>query len=163
VTTYPISATLGFFTDDRPPIGAVPPPGVAEPYLRLRRTVFDRPRIVPEVWDAPGDYPWSHPYVRRYWTPVLGPGAVADLLRLATAATRGRSLPRPVHLEELARTGLVRQIGLAVVVRTSIPAVPTPLRRRLPPMLQRELDDLRNGTGEGLPARPPPGGWRRPH
>jgi hypothetical protein len=123
--------------------------------------VFDRPRIIPGVWDVPGDYPASHPYVRRYWTPGLGPGAVADLLRLATAATRGRSLPRPVHLEELARTGLVREIGLAVVVRTSIPAGPPPLRRRLPPMLQRELEDLRNRSG--TTGRHPPGGWRRPH
>ena len=140
MTTYSISATLGSLTDDRPPIGAVPPPGVAEPYLRLRRTVYDRPRIVPAVWDVPGDYPVADPYVRRYWTPILGPGAVADLLRLATAAVRGRSLPRPIHLVELARAGFVRATGSAILVRTSVPEVPPALRRRLPPMLQRELD-----------------------
>ncbi len=140
MTTYSISATLGTFTDERPPIGAVPPPGVAEPYTRLRRTVFDRPRFVPVVWDLPGDYPASHPYVRRYWTPILGPGAVADLLRLATAATRGRSLPRPVYLAELARASFVCETDTDVSVRTSIPSVPPRLRRRLPLMLQRELE-----------------------
>ncbi|CAN5317531.1 MAG: hypothetical protein ACR2JP_00835 [Acidimicrobiia bacterium] len=140
MTIYAISATLGSLTDDRPPIGAVPPPGVAEPYLRLRRTVFDRPRFVPAVWDVAGDYPASHPYVRRYWTAILGPGAVADLLRLATAAQRGRSLPRPIHLVELARMGFVRDTGERILVRTSIPALPRPLHRRLPPALRRELD-----------------------
>ncbi len=139
MTIYSISATLGSLTDDRPPIGAVPSPGVAEPYLRLRRTAYVRPRFVPVVWDVPGDYRVAHPYVRRYWIPILGPGAVADLLRLATAAQRGRSLPRPVHLEELARVGFVRETASAVLVRTSIPAVPAQLRRRLPPRLQREL------------------------
>jgi hypothetical protein len=143
MTTYSISATLGTFTDERPPIGAVPPPGVAEPYARLRRTVYDRPWFVPAVWDLPGDYPASHPYVRRYWTPILGPGAVADLLRLATAATRGRSLPRPVHLVELARIGFVEETASEVSVRTRIPAVPAALRRKLPLMLQRELEDER--------------------
>ena len=143
MTTYSISATLGTFTDERPPIGAVPPPGVAEPYTRLRRTVYDRPWFVPVVWDLPGDYPAPHPYVRRYWTPILGPGAVADLLRLATAAIRGRSLPRPVHLAELARIGFVKETSSEVSVRTRIPAVPAALRRKLPLMLQRELEDER--------------------
>jgi hypothetical protein len=152
MTTYSISATLGTFTDERPPIGAVPPPGVAEPYTRLRRTVYHRPWFVPVVWGLPGDYPAAHPYVRRYWTPILGPGAVADLLRLATAATRGRPLPRPVHLAELARIGFVRESAAAVSVRTMIPSVPTGLRRRLPLMLQRELEDERAAQLRRRPA-----------
>jgi hypothetical protein len=128
--------------DDRPPIGAVPPSGAAEPYVRLRPTVHDRPLVQPSVWAEHADtgFPVVHPYVRRYWTPILGPGAVADLLRLATAAVRGRSLPRPLHLGELARVGFVHGTGSHLLVRTHVPAVPRVLRRRLPPALRRELD-----------------------
>jgi hypothetical protein len=44
--------------------------------------------------------------VLRFWALALGPGTVADLLRLMTADRRGR-LGRPLHLAQLARAGLV--------------------------------------------------------
>ena len=97
-----------------------------------------RPLVWAEHVDA--GFPVIHPYVRRYWTPILGPGAVADLLRLATAAVRGRSLPRPLHLGELGRIGLVHESGPRLLVRTHVPALPAALRRRLPPALRRELE-----------------------
>lgn len=75
----------------------------------------------------------------RWWSALLGPGAVADLLRLATAAQRGRSLPRPVHLEHLARHGLVRPSGSHVEVVMAFPAIPPAWLRRLHPEIRREL------------------------
>jgi hypothetical protein len=115
--------------------------GAAEPFQRLRPTVFERPAVRPAVWPDHIDdgYPVTHPYVRRYWTPVLGPGAVADLLRLATAAARGCPLPRPLHLPTLAKIGFVLHSQRSLLVRTHVPAVPIMLRRRLPPSLRREL------------------------
>lgn len=136
------SATSKPPNDDRPPVGAVPLLGVAEPFQRLRRTVHDRPLVRPEVWrHAGGGIPVVDPYVRRYWTPVLGPGAIADLLRLATAAERRRSLPRPVYLSSLIRAGMVAIHDGAIRVRTRVPEVPRHLRHTLPPALRRELAD----------------------
>jgi hypothetical protein len=79
--------------------------------------------------------------VRRYWTAALGPGAVADLLRLAAAAEGGRSLPRPVHLDELVRNGLVCGAGHVVMVSARVPLLPRRLLRTLPPALRREHDE----------------------
>jgi hypothetical protein len=99
----------------------------------MRRTV--RPRVWPDTFDG---YPLHHPYVRRFWTALLGPGAVAELLRLATAAARGRSLPRPIHLRTLARYRLVTSQGDRLLVRATIPRL-TPMQvRRLHPQLRVE-------------------------
>ncbi len=150
-------------SDDRPPV-TVPPSGAAAPFLshrtqlllsgtdphaqsrtappfaRLRPTVIDRPVIRPTVWEIETSvgYPPTDPYVRRYWIPVVGPGAIADLLRLATAATRRRPLLRPLHLATLARAGLVTAADGSVAVRLVIPPVPEHLRTRLPARLRRE-------------------------
>ena len=107
----------------------------------LRRTAQQRPFIAPREWPLPHPerYPVEHPYVRRYWTAVLGPGAVADLLRLATAASRGRSLALPIHLETLARADLVRRRGAAIEVKTSVPPVPVGYVRNLQAPVRREL------------------------
>ena len=81
----------------------------------------------------------TDPYVRRFWTAVIGPGAVADLLRLATAARCGRSLRRPLHMPALVMAGLVRAVDSdAPGVRVLVPVVPPGLRRRLTPALTRE-------------------------
>lgn len=135
------SATARVSSEERPPFEAVPARVAAEPFQRIRPTVHLRPWIVPEVWTQPraGGYPVEHPFVRKYWTPILGPGATADLLRLATAARRGRPLPRPVHITLLGRHDLVCQTGIIVRVRTTIPTVPTHLVRLLPQFLRREL------------------------
>ncbi len=77
--------------------------GVPRPTVRRRRTV----RAV--IWDDPTPgFSAQDDYVRRFWTAVIGPGAVADLLRLMAAAGTDRELKRPVFLAELARVGLAR-------------------------------------------------------
>jgi hypothetical protein len=68
----------------------------------------------------------------------MGPGAVADLLRLATAAARDRSLPRPVYLPTLMREGLARRNGDVLAVRTFVPLLVPGQVERLPPALRRE-------------------------
>jgi hypothetical protein len=98
-----------------------------------------RGTVTPQVWpDTTDGYPPDHPYVRRYWTALLGPGAVAELLRLATAAARGRSLPRPLHLRSLARYRLVTSRGDLLLVRAAIPRLTAPQVRRLHPHLRVE-------------------------
>ena len=81
----------------------------------------------------------DHPYVRRYWTAAIGPGAVADLMRLAVAAQRGRSLPRPESVGVLVREDLARWVGGQLFVRTTIPPLSAVQERRLTPELKREL------------------------
>ena len=96
--------------------------------------------ITPGVWEDPCSvlgYPLFHDYVRRFWTPILGPGAVADLLRLATAAQRGRSLTRPIHLAPLARHGLIQFVDGVVKVRTTIPPLEQHHVTALPPAIRR--------------------------
>ena len=140
-----------FRRDDRPPIEmeAAPPPGAAD---SSRPTVTMRPWINPGEWHDPlADlgYPPEHPYVRRYWVAAIGPAAVADLLRLAVAARRGRALPRPLHLPTLARNELVRTVqGGRILVRAKIPPLPAVHAKRLPPFLREEHRRLR---------------WERPH
>ncbi len=78
--------------------------------------------------------------MRRYWTALVGPGAVADLLRLTVAAVRGRTLRRPTHIEVLAREGLVVEHGGEILVRPTVPPLSAANRRRLPPTLRAELE-----------------------
>ena len=82
-------------------------------------------------------YSPSHEYVRRFWIAVLGPGAVADLLRLTAAAQSGRSLKEPVHLPTLLAAGLAIGVHGSVVVNNTVPPVPPHLVRRMPPALRR--------------------------
>ena len=144
---HQISAVPGALPhdDDRPPIvtgDPAPPPGAAElPYQPLRPTVWLRPVIEPRLWrDAHAEigFPGHHGYVRRFWTAVIGPGAVADLLRLAVAARRDRSLPRPIYLPVLIRENLARQDAGTVYVRPTVPPLAADQVRRLAPALRRE-------------------------
>lgn len=98
-----------------------------------------RPFVRPILWRADlRGYPKTTPYVLRYWTPVVGPGAVADLLRLRAAARRGQSLREPLHLAELARVGLVRFAGGRIWVHDTGPPLSAAHLRRLPPALRAE-------------------------
>ncbi len=101
--------------------------GIPRPTVRRRRTV----RAV--VWDDPTPgFPAHDDYVRRFWTAVIGPGAVADLLRLMAAAGTDRELKRPVSLPELARAGLARGSGDTISVRAVVPLVPPDRVRQFP-------------------------------
>jgi hypothetical protein len=120
---------------------AAPVPGAAE--TSLRPTALPRPWIRPLLLDtgrsghAPDD-----PAVRRFWTAVVGPGAVADLLRLTAAAHGGRAVRRPVHLPVLLREGLVERNGDEILVHPRIPTLLPCHLRRLRPCLRAEYAGL---------------------
>jgi len=143
--SFPVTAASGSVPRDsaRPPTASgnpAPPPGAAvsspsqqAPYLSHRR------RVEPVVWHHPSTgFPTQHPYVRRFWTAAIGPGAVADLMRLAIAAQRGRSLPLPPTVTLLSREGLVAWSGGRLLARLVVPPVPERHLRRMPPGLRRE-------------------------
>lgn len=112
-------------------------PGVSE-HLALRRTVVQRRSINPKIESVESEgVAATHAYVRRYWIPIIGPGAVADLLRLTAAAQSGRSLPEPIHLPALLRSGLARRERDVVIVPTTVRPLDRALVRRLPPWLRR--------------------------
>lgn len=118
---------------------AAPTPGAAE-VIALRPTALPRPYIRPRLQqaaDAPGHAP-DDPLVRRYWSALVGPGAVADLLRLTVAARRGRRLRRPLHLPSLLREGLIRRDGNIIVVPERVPLLDESQQRRLHPSLRAE-------------------------
>ena len=95
-----------------------------------------RPVLIPGPCDgvAPDDE-----YVRRYWVAVVGPTAVADLLRLIAAARRREALPRPTHLSTLLAEGLAWSVCGRIIVPTTIPRIGARSLRRLPLPLRREL------------------------
>ena len=105
----------------------------------IRRTAVARSQLVPTLIDGPEvGYPPTDPYVRMFWIPILGPGAVADLCRLTAAATSGRPLKLPIHLDLLARSGLVRRCGdgsLGVI--SPVRPLSVDESRALPPALRR--------------------------
>lgn len=148
MSSSPITAASDTISGDDacPPTGSRDPAPRSDavaslPYVPLRPTVHQRPAIRPAPWlDAISElgYPTDHPYVRRFWTSAIGPGAVADLLRLAVAARRDRSLPRPVHLHVLIREGLARCSNGLLFVRPTVPPLSVTHVLRLPPALRRE-------------------------
>ncbi|HJQ77246.1 MAG TPA: hypothetical protein VJ948_08285 [Acidimicrobiia bacterium] len=77
----------------------------------------------------------SDPYIRRFWVAALGPGAVAELLRLISAAGKGEEVRLPRHLPQLLRAGLVSIVEGTLAVEQRIPVVPAEMRWRFPPDL----------------------------
>ncbi|MDX2466377.1 MAG: hypothetical protein QNL12_03615 [Acidimicrobiia bacterium] len=128
--------------DIRPPVVVVSAPNSGAAAGPVRVTATQRAIIRPLPWETTNaqfiTYPTDHPYVRLYWTATIGPGAVADMMRLATAAKRGRSLRRPTHLHVLVRTNLVHVRSGHVFVRTRIPQLNDIQVRLLPPDLRRQ-------------------------
>ncbi len=124
----------------RPPFDGqrMPLPGVSDT-VGIRRTAQQRSEVKPIPISREHGYQPTDPYIRRYWVAAIGPGAVADLLRLAAAAQRGRSLPVPTHLDVLLREGLVARMGDVIGIPTTFPQLPLRLRGRLPPRLVGEL------------------------
>lgn len=82
-----------------------------------------------------GPFEPSDPYVRRFWVAALGPGAVAELLRLIRAASGGEEVRLPRHLPGLIKAGLVEIEGGSLQVPERLPSVPLELRWRFPPSL----------------------------
>lgn len=98
---------------------AAPAPDVAAAHVRP--TARPRPWVTPFLVDdgSPG-HPPDDPAVRRFWTAVVGPGAVADLLRLTAAAVTGRRIREPTHLTVLAREGLCHRHRRLVLLRPRV-------------------------------------------
>jgi hypothetical protein len=117
--------------DDRPPVvsGTAPPPGAAG-----RISAQSRTHLRPILWlpSAARAVPPDHPYVRRFWTPVIGAGATADLLRLIAAARRRRTIPHPLYLHMLVAEGLAARFQGHVLVRPDVPLLGPRQLRRLP-------------------------------
>ena len=137
-------AAAGFLRRDaRPPIDtdAAPAPDAAKvtPLGGANVTALPRPWILPRL-TTPADpgHPPDDPAVRRFWTAVVGPGAVADLLRLTAAARAGRRIRRPTHLPLLLREGLAHRRGSIVVVHPNVPALAATHRLRLSAALRVE-------------------------
>jgi hypothetical protein len=133
----------GFLRQDaRPPIEmeAAPAPGTT---TACRPTAIPRPLVAALALDrdAPGHLPHD-PAVRRFWTAVVGPGAVADLLRLIAATRSGRRLREPLHLGILASEGLIERSGSIVLVRPRVPHLGESQLRRLRPALRTEYRRL---------------------
>jgi hypothetical protein len=76
--------------------------------------------------------------VRRFWVAAIGPGAVAELLRLMRAAEKREEVRLPRYLPLLLRAGLVRARPEGLVVLDLLPIVPIELRWRFPPGLSAE-------------------------
>jgi len=121
-------AAPGNQRDARPPVAnhAVPGLGAA-----TRASAAKRPMIAPRLWhDGLVGVAPDSPYVRRFWTAILGPTAVAELLRLTTAARREAQLRRPLRLAQLVAEGLVALDSGDVLVRSTVPLLgPRQLRR----------------------------------
>ena len=116
---------------------AAPVPGAEETPVRV--TSLPRPWIRPRLLPAgrAGHRP-DDPAVRRFWVALVGPGAVADLLRLTAAAHGRRTIRRPVHLAVLLREGLVERDGDEILVHPLIPTLLPGHLRRLRPCLRAE-------------------------
>jgi hypothetical protein len=121
-------------TNARPPSEQAASPSEAT----VRRTARVRPLLPVRVIEEGSGYPPDDPYVRRYWVAAIGPGAVAELLRLIRAGATGRRLPLPRWLPVLLRSDLVQVEEGTLVVSDRVPPVPPSLQRRFPPGLREE-------------------------
>lgn len=77
---------------------------------------------------------------------AIGPSAVAELLRLIRAGSRGEDVRLPRHLPTLIRAGLATVKSDGIVVLDRIPMVPVEMRWRFPPGLAAEHSRLRAGN-----------------
>jgi hypothetical protein len=112
---------------------AVGPAGaLVRPTARIRPTV--PVRLIPTNTGLEA----SDPYVRRFWVAALGPGAVAELLRLVSAAGKGEDVRLPRHLPQLLKAGLVSVVDGTLGVQERIPEVPPAMRWRFPPSIAAE-------------------------
>lgn len=118
----------------RPPVKDAVSTGSAS----VRATARVRPYVPVELVSSEGEFPASHPYVRRFWVAALGSGAIAELLRLVRAAEKGEEVRLPRYLPQLLRADLVSVTSSAIRVGDRVPVVPPELRWRFPPSLAGE-------------------------
>lgn len=139
----------------RKPLPCPPYATLAAPFPdeTLRPTVARRPFYVVSVTTMRSGFRPTDLYVRRFWSAVLGVGAITDLLRIVQAGLRGNALRRPVHLATLLTAGLVRVDGQTILVPDRIPPLPADALRTLPPALRRSHAQWFSTRAEN-----PPGG-----
>lgn len=118
---------------NRPPINAVGHAGA-----RLRPSARIRPTVPVHLIETDHPVDPADPYVRRFWVAALGPGAVAELLRLVNAAGKGEDVRLPRYLPHLLKAGLVSVVDGSMAVVDRIPIVPAELRWRFPPDIAAE-------------------------
>lgn len=120
---------------NRPPIvSAARHAGVpVRPTAQVRPTVPVRLAASP-----PSAIDASDPYIRKFWVAALGPGAVAELLRLISAAGKGEDVRLPRYLPHLLRAHLVSIVDGSLAVVERVPLVPPEMRWRFPPALAAE-------------------------
>jgi hypothetical protein len=116
---------------NRPPIDSA----VGHAGAPLRPTARIRPTVPVRLIASAAGVEVADPYVRKFWVAALGPGAVAELLRLVSAAGKGEDVRLPRHLPQLLRAGLVRIVEGTLAVEERIPHVPAEMRWRFPPDL----------------------------
>ncbi|MFP3881985.1 MAG: hypothetical protein ACLFWH_06660 [Actinomycetota bacterium] len=99
----------------------------------VRPTARIRPTVPVRLIPSDDGVEASDPYVRKFWVAALGPGAVAELLRLVSAAGKGEEVRLPRHLPQLLRVGLVSVVESCLAVPERIPRVPAEMRWRFTP------------------------------
>lgn len=137
-------------TNARPPSEQAASP----PEATVRPTARTRPLLPVRLTEDQTGYSPDDPYVRRYWVAAIGPGAVAELLRLIRAGATGRLLPLPRWLPVLLRSDLVQVEEGTLVVSDRVPPVPPSLQRRFPPGLREEHRRAHQVSGRPGGVRP---------
>jgi hypothetical protein len=112
----------------------------------VRLTAQVRPTVPVTLIESADGFEASDPYVRRFWVAALGPGAVAELLRLVSAAGKGEEVRLPRYLPQLLRAGLVSIHDGTLAVLGRIPPVPAEMRWRFRPDLAAEHASLMSQT-----------------
>lgn len=114
---------------NRPPINSA----AGHAGARLRPTARVRPTVPVRLIEGTDGIDPADPYVRKFWVAALGPGAVAELLRLVSAAEKGGAVRLPRYLPHLLRAGLVTIRDGSLAVCDRVPPVPAEMRWRFPP------------------------------
>ena len=127
---------------NRPPINSA----AGHAGAPVRPTALIRPTVPVRIVPCSDGVEASDPYVRRFWVAALGPGAVAELLRLVSAAGKGEEVRLPRHLPQLLRAGLVTVVDGTLAVPERIPLVPREMRWRFPPDLASQHTDWLAGS-----------------
>ena len=116
---------------NRPPITSA----VGHAGASLRPTARVRPTVPVRLVEVAEGIDPSDRYVRKFWVAALGPSAVAELLRLVSAAGKGEEVRLPRYLPHLLSAGLVQIVDGTLAVESRIPPVPAKMRWRFPPDL----------------------------
>lgn len=114
---------------NRPPI----PSAVGLAGARVRPSARVRPTVPVVLQPRESGIDPADPYIRKFWVAALGPGAVAELLRMVNAAERGEEVRLPRYLPHLLRADLVSISEGKLAVVSRIPPVPVEMRWRFPP------------------------------